>query len=83
MSGGIMKNCKQCGSQIVWKQTFIDGSIITTSSDYIPGCEYCHDCMVEHCLQTNCLMCNRSTSKNYKNCDHFCRKCYYMNNKEQ
>ena len=51
--------CEHCGSQILYPQE--DGRIFC-SSDYEPSFPgYCHSCLLEHCLNTNCLQCDLKT----------------------
>lgn len=49
-----MPVCKMCNRELGVRLP--DGSIIC-KSDYIEDNDYCFECQIEHCLQTNCLGC--------------------------
>lgn len=66
--------CKVCGDPMAVKTAI--GLI--GKSNYIGG-EICYDCMVEHCLATNCLACEIGQ---YPECEHLDRKKYYINPEE-
>ena len=67
-----MPVCKMCGRELGVRLS--DGSIICSSS-YIENNDYCHECQVEHCLNTNCLSCSIGT---YPHCRHLELKKNYM-----
>lgn len=52
----LIQNCKCCGAQMVWEHPKIPTKYMVSSCN-LEGWEICHDCMVEHCAQTNCLNC--------------------------
>ena len=64
--------CKMCGQRL---GQFIPGIGVICSSSYISG-DYCHECQVDHCLDTNCLACEMGQ---YPNCKHLDLKKYYQN----
>ena len=66
--------CIVCGSRMAVKTAV--GLI--GKSNYI-GIDVCRDCMIEHCLATNCLACEIGT---YPECEHLERKIFYMNPEE-
>ena len=41
---------------MVWENSHIKGHFHASSCD-IPDWSICHDCMVEHCVSTNCMGC--------------------------
>ena len=67
-----MPICKMCGKELGVRLD--DGRIIALSS-YIPGNDYCYECQVEHCLNTNCDAC---TMGHYPDCEHLWRKKHYL-----
>jgi len=52
----MTKNCKLCGCKTVWENLHIPGHFHASSCD-LEDWHICHDCMVEHCVTTNCLGC--------------------------
>lgn len=58
-------NCKVCGSWLIHEHPDCPG-MFYASSDYI-GADLCHDCMSDHCAQTNCLGCKIGS---YPNCKY-------------
>ena len=71
MKENEIPRCKLCGTRMAVKTAI--GMIAT--SNYIGG-DICHDCMVEHCLATNCLACKIGQ---YPECEHLELKKIYMN----
>lgn len=75
--GNILTNekgepyCDTCG-QLLGQR--IDDTRVICSSSYIDGCSTCYECMIEHCLSTNCLACDKG---NYPDCEHVSLKEYY------
>lgn len=47
------KNCKLCGSNLIWESPHIPGYF-----HEIEDWPICHACMSDHCVSTNCLMCD-------------------------
>ncbi len=47
--------CKMCGVKMVWEHPDVPG-LFMQSSTYTGG-EYCFDCLMNHCSETNCLSC--------------------------
>ena len=66
-----MPVCKMCGRELGVRMP--DGGIICSSS-YIEGNDYCYECQVDHCMNTNCLGCKIG---NYPDCEHLERKKFY------
>lgn len=66
--------CKWCGDRMA----VMTAVGLIGKSNYIGG-DICYDCMVEHCLATNCLACKIGS---YPDCKHLDRKKYYMNPEE-
>lgn len=67
-----MPVCKMCNRELGVRMP--DGGIICSSS-YIEDNDYCHECQVEHCMNTNCLGCEMGT---YPDCKHLELKKHYM-----
>ena len=63
--------CKDCGAKLTG---ITDAGDIYASSHY-NGTVYCDSCMIEHCIRTNCLGCDRGE---YPNCPFLDQKRYYM-----
>lgn len=70
----LTKNCKSCGCKMVWEHPDIPGHFMASSCD-IEDWPICHDCMVEHCCQTNCLGCEYGK---YPSCQFNELKKHYM-----
>jgi hypothetical protein len=54
------KTCKECGSEILYQIN--EGNFIA-SSDFVedfPG--WCYNCLLQHCIATNCEACTVTTS---------------------
>lgn len=54
----VFKNCKQCGSELLFSTT---EDHFIASSDFLeefPG--WCYNCLVEHCQNTDCSDCKVS-----------------------
>lgn len=68
------KNCKICGCQMVWEHPSIPGHFQESSCYLGSDWRICHDCMVEHCVNTNCLACNYGK---YPDCRFLKMKLYY------
>ena len=65
--------CKQCGSKLLVK---IDNDRYIASSDFIiefPG--WCHTCLIEHCVKTDCKACK---IKDKQDCSYAYMKDFYM-----
>ena len=69
----VTLRCSNCDCALAWKIPGKDYSIC--SSAYFEGFSLCHDCLVEHCLNTNCFGCNIGK---YPECAFFPTKNYYM-----
>ena len=63
--------CSNCGEKL----GVLTAVGVICSSEYI-GDPLCHTCQVEHCLATNCYMCQMG---HYPDCEHIELKKYYMN----
>lgn len=51
------KTCKLCKCSMVWEAPLGSGLFVESSYN-LDDWPICHDCMVEHCVNTNCLGCN-------------------------
>lgn len=51
------KNCRICGGSMVRENPSSSGHFVESSCN-LEDWPICHDCMVEHCVNTNCLGCN-------------------------
>ena len=60
------KHCETCGGTVVWEQS-VEQSMVQSqvNSDDIKDWPICRDCMIEHCIGTNCLGCSYGV---YINC---------------
>ena len=47
--------CASCGCELAWD---IGGGKSATSSSFLEEWHICKDCMIEHCVNANCLACN-------------------------
>ena len=65
--------CKKCGCKLGVR--IADGSIICSSS-YLEDSDYCYECQLEHCIDTDCDKCPMSDSP--QNCPHKERKDFYL-----
>lgn len=63
--------CKDCGCKL----TNINSMGDVYASSHYNGTEYCDSCMIEHCVHTNCLGCERGE---YPNCQFLDQKQCYM-----
>jgi len=70
----MAKNCKLCGCAMVWENPHLPGHYHESSCN-IEDWPICHDCMVEHCCQTNCLGCGYGQ---YPDCRFSDMKHHYM-----
>lgn len=80
-----VKQCAECGAELAWGV----GEHIFSSSDNIDDWDICQSCMIEHCCNTNCLMCENYLSKeqnpnniSYTKCRFFGTKQSYLNGDE-
>jgi len=71
-----MKCCNVCGCTMTWENLCLPGHLQESSCN-IEDWNICHDCMVEHCTQTNCLGCKYGK---YPECPFIAMKKHYMNN---
>jgi len=58
-SGAIavtVKSCKVCGCKMVWENPLLRGHFHASSCN-LEDWDICHDCMVDHCTDTDCLDC--------------------------
>lgn len=53
----VAKNCKVCGSRMVWENPNLRGHFHESSCN-LADWDICHDCMVDHCVKTDCADCN-------------------------
>jgi gamma-glutamylcyclotransferase (GGCT)/AIG2-like uncharacterized protein YtfP len=74
MASGMTKNCSRCGGKMVWENSKTAGHFHESSCN-LDDWDICHDCMVEHCVSTNCLGCELGT---YPDCRFFDLKQFYM-----
>lgn len=63
--------CKDCGCKL----TGLSSSGMVYASSHYNGTEYCDSCMIEHCVNTNCLGCDRGQ---YPDCQFLDQKKFYM-----
>lgn len=69
------RTCKECGSEILYK---VDDKHILESSDFEPNFPgWCHTCLVEHCVATDCSAC--TIVADHTNCSFKETKNFYMN----
>jgi len=68
----VVKHCANCGCELVWEH--IPGVCLASSAD-IEDYPVCHDCVVEHCVSTTCLACERGV---YPDCRFRELKANYM-----
>jgi hypothetical protein len=68
-----LKSCTMCGCELVWKHPETD--MYMESSANLPDWPICHGCMVDHCVQTNCLGCGYGE---YPACQFLSTKRHYM-----
>lgn len=69
------KSCDYCGTSLVWEHPDVPG-LFMESSEYeptFPG--WCHTCLAEHCIQTNCLKCEL---RKYPMCEFLETKKIYL-----
>ena len=71
-------NCSNCGCELAWVIPGENRSIC--SSEYAVGFGMCYGCLLEHCLQTNCLGCEL---RKYPDCSFIPRKKYAMAHGEE
>ncbi len=70
----MKKNYKLCGCLLVWENPSISGHFHSNSGD-MESWPICHDCMIEHCCNTNCLACQYGS---YPECRFLEIKRHYM-----
>jgi len=70
----IAKNCKVCGCAMAWENPHLPG-YFQASSCNLEDWDTCHDCMVDHCVTTNCLGCRLGK---YPECRFTEMKKHYM-----
>jgi hypothetical protein len=76
MGKAILK-CSCCECELAW--TIQGEEYGICSSAYVEGFSMCHECLVEHCISTNCLGCRLGV---YPDCSFSGIKEYYMEYKE-
>jgi hypothetical protein len=54
--GKMIKNCKLCGCKMVWENPNLPRHYLESSCN-IENWSVCRECMVEHCVSTNCYAC--------------------------
>jgi hypothetical protein len=65
--------CRMCNDGVSIKTE--DGWILKSNSEGDEGKGICHTCLVEHCVNTNCLGCSWYK---YPDCPHIGTKKIYM-----
>lgn len=79
-SDNCVLRCNACNSALMWVvQTPHNLALpeeereCVASSDYIPGYTTCRSCVVEYCINTNCLGCDKIVSEtgSYKDCKFY------------
>lgn len=55
-------NCKKCGVNLIWENPHEPGLWHESSSYLGDDWPYCHDCMLEHCLNTDCSGCEHGSA---------------------
>ena len=70
----MLKNCKLCGGRMIFENRYVPGWF-HESSENIENWSICHTCMVEHCVNTNCLGCEYGK---YPDCRFLWLKEHYM-----
>lgn len=70
---GDALRCRICGDNVALKTE--DGWILKSNSEGDESKGICHDCLVEHCCDTNCLGCDLYR---YPDCPHIELKKLYM-----
>ena len=68
----VVKYCAGCGCELVWEHI---PRVRLASSANIEDYPICHDCMIEHCVSTNCYACELGT---YSDCRFLELKQNYM-----
>lgn len=68
------KHCKLCGGAMVWENPNLKGHFQESSCN-IEGWPVCHDCMIEHCCNTDCSACKYG---NVTDCRFHDLKKHYM-----
>ena len=71
---GDALRCRICGQNVAAYKTET-GWILSSSSEGDEGKGICHECLVEHCCNINCLGCDWYK---YPNCPHIETKKIYM-----
>ena len=71
---GDVLRCRMCGHKVSVCKTE-DGWILSSSSEGDEGKGICHECLVEHCCNTNCFGCDWYK---YPECPHIEIKKIYM-----
>jgi hypothetical protein len=67
------KNCKLCGCAMVWASS-VPGHFLESSCN-LEDWHICHECMVEHCVNTNCYGCGYGK---YPDCRFLDMKRHYL-----
>lgn len=70
---GDALRCRICNHNVAIKT--VTGWILSSSSEGIEERGVCHDCLIEHCVNTNCLGCDWYK---YPECPHIEIKKIYM-----
>ena len=70
---GDAVRCRICGDNVGIRLG--DGWILSSRSEGDEERGICHDCLVDHCVQTNCLGCDWYK---YPNCPHIETKKIYL-----
>lgn len=65
--------CRICGNKVSVCETE-NGWLMSSSSEGDEDKGFCHDCLIEHCCETNCLGCDWHE---YPDCPHIETKKIY------
>ena len=65
--------CRLCNSIVGWRDH--DRYILSSNAEGDEGKGICHDCLIEHCCNTNCFGCDWYK---YPDCPHIKTKELYM-----
>ena len=71
-----IKSCTRCGRTLI-TEVHLNGNLYQChcSESNIPGWSVCKECMIDHCVNTNCFACEYYPEEgNYENCNFFKNK---------
>lgn len=70
----IKTHCDFCGDEILYPD--FENERYLASSEYEPNFPgYCHSCLVDHCLRTDCVRCDL---RKYPKCEFLASKKIYL-----